>query len=139
MSQKGNRFELKHNRYLGSVPDKGRVIVEKLEYNPTQKQIAYYNRLQKKCAKYDCEKPKQPTTRSEYSDAIDFYKELLERNAKNSTKNNSASLKEKEELLTLFNEMTSAQRIRFIAYAEGMLGKTINEKTADKRRNKKIS
>ena len=124
-----DRFKQKHTYYLGSIPDEGRIIEEKLEYNPTQKQMAYYNRLKKKCEKFDCEKPKQPQTRSEYSNAIDFYVGLLKE---------KPSDEEIGEILNLFNLMSYAQRVRFIAYGEGLLeGANSKKKTVKPRAQKK--
>ncbi len=37
---------------------------------------------------------------------------------------------EERELLAMFGEMTTAQKVRFIAYGEGMLGRSATEKQA---------
>ena len=37
---------------------------------------------------------------------------------------------EQRELFALFDEMTAAQKARFLAYGEGMLGRSANEKKA---------
>lgn len=42
----------------------------------------------------------------------------------------SAFSSEERELLALYDEMTAAQKVRFVAYGEGMLGKAASEKKA---------
>ena len=66
----------KHNRYIGNSADK---FEKQFDQYPSQAQKAYYEDLYKQCARYGGVKGlKTPSTRSEYSFAIEYLKAFLE-------------------------------------------------------------
>lgn len=131
MSNKGNRFENNHNRNLGYSKRK---FENQLNEMPTIPQMEYYNDLLQRCSKSGVNISfKKPTTRKEYSDAIEYLDTLLKENIQKSIS------EPKKKLIFLFDKMTPAQKTRFLAYGEGLLAKTPSEKTADKANPRKFS